>query len=182
MKPKLKRFQARLFCTVGLGIGWSFCLVPQCGTADSADILGAKTSEAIPWSRVGAKAGADYKGDGLAVIPTAGGARLSCVFQRLEGEATCEGLWLTSTVSNGVNDCFCVVAAEVGRQRNGLLSPTLSSREGEGEQVQVVAIAKKGTVAIDGQVARFTRPGLVEEYSVRLEGVRQDCVVLERPV
>jgi hypothetical protein len=36
--------------------------------------------------------------DGLAVSPTEGGAGLRCVFQRLEGEATREGLWLTSTV------------------------------------------------------------------------------------
>ena len=43
-------------------------------------------------------------GDGLGVSPTAEGARLRCVFQRLEGEATREGLWLTSTVSNAVND------------------------------------------------------------------------------
>ena len=70
---------------------------------------------AIPWSQIGAKAGADYQGDGLAVIPTAEGARLRCVFQRLEGEATREGLWLTSTVTNAVNDRFRVVAAEVGR-------------------------------------------------------------------
>src|SRR6266436_5745299 len=56
-------------------------------------------SPAIPWSQIGAKAGADYQGDGLAVspIPQSGSARLRCVFQRLEGEATREGLWLTST-------------------------------------------------------------------------------------
>src|SRR4029079_18399760 len=70
---------------------------------------------AIPWSQLGAKAGADYQGDALAVIPTAGGARLRCAFQRLEGEATREGLWLTSTVTNAVNDRFRIVAAELGR-------------------------------------------------------------------
>ena len=61
----------------------------------SADTAPAKASQAIPWSQLGAKAGADYQGDGLAVSPTAEGARLRCVFQRLEGEATHEGLWLT---------------------------------------------------------------------------------------
>ena len=91
MKTKLKRFQARLFCAVALGIGSSFSLAAA--AADSADT--AETS--IPWSLLGAKAGADYQGDGLAVIPTADGARLRCVFQRLEGEATREGLWLSST-------------------------------------------------------------------------------------
>jgi hypothetical protein len=37
--------------------------------------------------QIGAKAGADYHGDGLAVSPTESGARLHCVFQRLDGEA-----------------------------------------------------------------------------------------------
>src|SRR5438034_10812134 len=39
-----------------------------------------------------------------------------------------------------------------------------------------------GAVSLDGQTARFTRPGLVEEYSVSMDGVRQDFLVLERPV
>src|ERR1041384_2452407 len=56
-----------------------------------------QTNASIPWSEIGAKAGADYKGDGLSVTPTDSGAQLHCVFQRLEGEATSEGLWLTST-------------------------------------------------------------------------------------
>src|SRR5437899_4786198 len=88
----------------------------------------AKTAEAIPWSQIGAKAGADYKGDGLAVIPTADGARLRCVFQRLEGEATCEGLWLTSGVTNNVNDRFRIVAAAVGRE-GGSVERVASERQ-----------------------------------------------------
>ena len=60
----------------------------------------AKQASAIPWDQIGAKAGADYQGDGLAVAATAEGARLHCVFQRLDGEATAEGLWLISTVTN----------------------------------------------------------------------------------
>jgi hypothetical protein len=112
MKTKLKLVQARMFCAAALGIGLSFSLVAA--TPDSAATAPAKTS--IPWSQIGAKAGADYQGDGLAVSPTAGGARLRCVFQRLEGEATREGLWLTSTVTNGVSERFRVVATSVGRQ------------------------------------------------------------------
>src|SRR5437867_3427525 len=54
-----------------LGIGSSF--IPAAATEDSADT--AETSEAIPWSQLGAKASADYEGDGLAIIPTAEGAR-----------------------------------------------------------------------------------------------------------
>src|SRR5216683_8277826 len=112
MKTKLKLFQARMFCAVALGIGSSFSLAVA--AEDPAGPALTKTS--IPWSQIGAKAGADYQGDGLAVSPTAEGARLRCVFQRLEGEATREGLWLASTVTNAVNDRFRIVATAVGRQ------------------------------------------------------------------
>src|SRR5438552_586996 len=114
MKTKLNLFQARLFCAVALGIGSSFSLAAA--AEDPPATTPAKTS--IPWSQIGAKAGADYQGDGLAVSPTAGGARLRCVFQRFEGEATREGLWLISTVipsSGTVRDRFRVVAADVWR-------------------------------------------------------------------
>src|SRR5438876_3412250 len=117
MKTKLKLFQARMFCVVALGIGSCFSLTAA--AEDPADPALTKTS--IPWSQIGAKAGADYQGDGLAVSPTGDGARLRCAFQKLEGEATREGLWLTSTVTNAclrgqaVNDRFRIVAAAVGR-------------------------------------------------------------------
>src|SRR5262245_57784389 len=99
MQTKLNLFRARKVCTVALGIGSCFSLA---AAVDSADTTPAKAS--IPWSQLGAKAGADCQGDGLAITPTAEGARLRCVFQRLEGEATTEGLWLTSTVTNAVKD------------------------------------------------------------------------------
>jgi hypothetical protein len=60
----------------------------------------AQTNTPIPWDQIGAKAGADYKSDGLAVTAAGDGARLNCVFQHLQGDATAEGLWLASTVSN----------------------------------------------------------------------------------
>jgi hypothetical protein len=44
------------------------------------------------------------------------------------------------------------------------------------------AIADTGTVALDGQTARFTRPELVEEYRVSMDGVRQDFIIEQRPV
>ena len=55
-------------------------------------------SAPIPLAELGAKAGAQYHGNGLSVTPTPEGARLRCVFQKLEGQVTREGLWLTSTV------------------------------------------------------------------------------------
>ena len=83
--------------------------------APAANAATTNAPSAIPWNQIGAKAGADYQGDGLAVTPTESGARLHCVFQRLDGEATPEGLWLTSTVTNTVSDRFRVTATEVGR-------------------------------------------------------------------
>ena len=111
MKTNFNRLQMCIYCAVALGMGSLLTLAAA--TEDSADTAPATT--AIPWSQLGAKAGADYQGDALAVIPTAEGARLRCVFQRLEGEATREGLWLTSTATNAESDRFRVTAAQVGR-------------------------------------------------------------------
>src|SRR6266568_2956678 len=157
------------------------------GAADR-NVRAPLTNHAIPWSQIGAKAAADYQGDGLAISPTAEGARLRCVFQRLEGEATREGLWLTSTVTNGVNDRFRVTAAEVGRvtpsapsQRAGEMRNLEAGGGAHGVTCPTVPLPNHGTVSIDGQTARLTRPGLVEEYSVSMDGVQQALVVLERP-
>src|SRR5204863_6255067 len=111
-KTRLKWFQARMVWAVALGLGSS--LSPAAATDVSTDT--ARNKSSIPWSQLGAKAGTDYQGDGLTVMASAEGARLRCAFQRLEGEATCEGLWLTSTVTNGVNDRFRVVAEAVARK------------------------------------------------------------------
>jgi len=65
MRAKLNLFQAWLFRGLALGIGSSFSLAAA--AEDSADT--ANTSQTIPWLQIGAKAGADYKGDGLAARP-----------------------------------------------------------------------------------------------------------------
>ena len=63
----------------------------------------APSSQTIAWPELGAKATAHYSGDGLAVCAGENGAvRLRCAFQRLEGEVTDAGLWLTSTVEGAV--------------------------------------------------------------------------------
>ena len=65
MRAKLNLFQAWLFRGLALGIGSSFSLAAA--AEDSADT--ANTSQTIPWLQIGAKAGADYKGVGLAARP-----------------------------------------------------------------------------------------------------------------
>ena len=72
-------------------------------------------SAPIPMDQLGAVAGKQYHGDGLSVATTPEGARLRCVFQKLEGQATREGLWLTSTTDASKGERFRVVAGEVGR-------------------------------------------------------------------
>ena len=120
------------------------------------------TPAAIPFDQIGAVAAKQYSGDGLVVVNGPDGVRLRCVFQRLEGEATSEGLWLTSTVTNLVGTRFRVTAAQLGRAGPATILPA------------------NGTVTVAGQTVRFSRPGLVEEYSVSMDGVRQDFVIEDR--
>ncbi len=196
MKSNLYLFQVLMFCAMALGVGSSFS--PAEAAEDSAATAPAKTS--ISWSRLGAKAGADYKGDGLAVIPTAEGALLRCVFQQLEGETTREGCWLTSTATAAVNDRFRIVAVALGREPNVARPSRLrvngasshrsaSDNETEPElpgkdacAAAQVALSRTGTVEVAENLARFIRPGLTEEYSVSMDGVRQDFIIEQRPV
>ncbi len=133
---------------------------PMSAATSVAELKKNSPTKAIPWSELGATAGAQYSGDGLGVTPTEQGARLRCVFQRMDGEATSEGLWLISTVTGQPNDRFRVVTAAVGGQ----------------------PLSRRGEIFVTGQAVKFRRPGLVEEYSVSMNGVRQDFVVLEKPV
>src|SRR6266853_3788539 len=171
----------------------------------------------VPWSELGARATAQYSGDGLQIRAagsgTATAARLRCLFQRLEGEATTEGLWLISTVTNGsclslrgaegqaeepMNDRFRVVAASVGRGSDlvGTSRCDVSARVAAGGTVALPQsrasqaaqrafptpfLQATGSISIDGQTVRFIRAGLVEEYTVSMDGVRQDFVVMEKP-
>ncbi|MCX6928337.1 MAG: hypothetical protein NT154_34780, partial [Verrucomicrobia bacterium] len=125
----------------------------------------ARSGQSIPWSDIGAKATAQYSGDGLAVCAGENDAvRLRCVFQRLEGEVTSEGLWLTSTVEGAAADRFRVVADYVGRD-SGVM----------------VSLPERGVAGGEPGLGRYVRRGLVEEYSVSVDGVRQDFVVPEPP-
>ena len=162
--------------------GYLFLLVGLLAMRETqAACLGAtNTPAAIPWSQIGAKAGANYQGDGLAVTPDGEGARLHCVFQRLDGEATSEGLWLTSTVTNTPSERFRVTAAAVGRVNP--CAPGAADRTANSQHPTTnIQLEDAGIISLAGQTVRFSRPGLVEEYSVSMDGVRQDFLVPERP-
>jgi hypothetical protein len=82
-----------------------------------------QTGRPIPFSELGASIGAQYEGNGLSVVPAPEGARLRCVFQKLEGQATAEGLWLNSTADGVKGDRFRVMAVSVGRTANRVRTP-----------------------------------------------------------
>jgi hypothetical protein len=125
---------------------------------------------AIPMSEIGARATANYQGDALGVTATADSARLRCGFQKLEGHATTEGLWLESTKPGGAGR-LRVTATALGRA--GL--STLNSHPSNG-------LATTGTVSVNDKLVRFTRPDLTEEYSVSVDGVRQDFIIESPPL
>ena len=124
---------------------------------------------AIPFSDIGARATAGYQGDALGVTATAGGARLRCGFQKLEGLATPEGLWLESTKPGAVGK-LRLTATALGRAGLSTLNPQPST-----------ALATTSTVSVQDKLVGFTRPGLTEEYSVSVDGVRQDFVIAMPP-
>ncbi|HTL54975.1 MAG TPA: hypothetical protein VL361_04815 [Candidatus Limnocylindrales bacterium] len=145
---------------------------------------GSALGKEVPWSQVGAAAGAPYSGDCLKITPTEHGAQMHCAFQRLDGEATCEGLWLTSTVPNQPNDRFRVKVVALGRQgRAGNPLPAQAPGVGQGptREERLAMLPSKGDVSVGGRTVRFIRPGLIEEYTVSMDGVKQDFLVLEKP-
>ena len=117
---------------------------------------------AIPFDQIGAVAGKQYAGDGLAVMSSPDGATLRCTFQRLDAHATREGLWLTSTKDGSKGEPFRIVAQAIGREKTQNLSLS-------------------GEVKVNNQTAQFIRPGVIEEYSVGIDGLQQDFVVEQRP-
>ena len=117
----------------------------------------ANTPKPIPFDQLGAAAGKQYQGDGLSVTATADGARLRCVFQRLEGQVTPEGLWLEST-EPGAAGRLRVTASALGRA--GLSTLNSSPRQSKAAAGQLsTALASTGTVTVAEQVARLSGPG-----------------------
>jgi len=164
---------------------------------------GKKPAPAIPFEQIGSTAENHYSGNGLSVCAVDGGAHLRCAFQRLQGEATSEGMWLTSIVTNTVNDRFRVMATGLGRstskdyvlraaselppgfalrQSIGAFAPSTPRKRHTTAGIQGgAALPPTGTVAVANKVARFIRSGVIEEYSVSMDGVRQDFVIETKP-
>src|SRR5256885_323542 len=91
--------------------------------------------------------------------------RRNIVETQPEGEATREGLWLTSTVTNAVNDRFRVVATAVGR-----VTPCAPGAVNKTSNIQHptsnTQLETVGNISLAGETVRFSRPGLTEEYTV----------------
>ena len=115
------------------------------------------------WSELSAKAEAEYQGNGLLVSPTKNGARLNCIFQKLEGEVTTKGLWLSSKAFTESGDRFQVAARSFGREAGPMLN-----------------LSEAGAVQIACKLVRFARENLIEEYSTSIDGIRQDFIVLQK--
>src|SRR5207245_6890679 len=85
------------------------------------------------------------------------------------------------------DDHFRVIATAMaredgGRQASGLARLTSSSDLDFGlPDLCASHFSMTGSFSIAEGLARFIRPGLVEEYSVKRDGIRQDFQILERP-
>lgn len=123
----------------------------------------------IPLSEVGARATAEYQGDALGITATADGARLQCGFQKLADWATSTGPWLESTGPGAVGK-LRLVATTIHREVQSAIGHPLST-----------LLPATGTVSVQGKIMQFKRPGLTEEYSLSVDGVRQDFIVTARP-
>ena len=122
------------------------------------------STEPIPWSEIGANASAKYQGDGLAVTENKDCIILNSVFQRLRGTATRDGLRIVSTVKSPSSDPIQLVASGVGRSEE-----------------DISFLPGNGDLSVREGLVRFSRPGLTEEYSTNIDGIRQDFLVDEEP-
>ena len=133
-------------------------------TFSNARLFATNQQESIPWSEVGITATATYEGEGLSISRTEQGAHLRCNAQKLAADATSKGLWLSSMAATG--EQFRVVATALSR----------SSTE-----ARPIRISRDGKIAVTDRFVQFLREGVTEEYSVSVDGIRQDFVILERP-
>jgi len=132
------------------------------GCLASGDFALAKTP--IPVDMIGEEALKHYKGHGVGINPTKDGAILNSALQDLEGEATAEGLWLTSRAEE-----------DAGQQNRVMVRAS-----GLGRDV-LQALPTTGEIRTSADLVAWERSGVVEEYRVNGDGLRQDFVLAERP-
>src|SRR5437870_13333660 len=118
METIYKQLGAQVLCaTVTIAIT-SF-VNPAAAVADSS----AHALDAIPGSKINPNTRTACNRAGLSITSTSAGTYLRCSFHRLEGEATSQGLWITSTVTYSINDRFRIVATALSRELNGVGDP-----------------------------------------------------------
>jgi len=135
---------------------------------NSAFTVGSSRSDTnptpIPWSELGAQASMQSQGRGTSIQASKSGAFLESMFQRLAGEVGEHGMQLWSTVKDDPQTRFSVLATGLGRRKGN-----------------VAALEGSGRVEVEKDLIRFVRSGVVEEYTVSVDGVRQDFVIAEPP-
>jgi len=124
---------------------------------------GERNAAPTSWTQLGNQVEQESGGNGLSVTATHDGALLSCAYQRLVAHATPKGLWLLSTAPEQSTDRLRVMAMSFGRGDERLSFP------------------ETGDVHVEGDIASWIRIGIAEEYSVSVDGVRQDFILLEKP-
>src|SRR5205809_503823 len=102
-------------------------------------------------------------------------------FKLFEARLFCAvALGIGSSLSLAAAVAWEVVSVERGASQRQSVEPSLHASRSHAPRSH--ALADAGTLTLDGQTARLTRPGLVEEYSVSMDGVRQDFIIEQPPV
>ncbi len=110
---------------------------------------------------------------GTSGIRSDGAPQLQCELQKLEGEVAQDGLWLRSTEHTSPSNPFRVAAVALGR--------SLMLNYCELELCPPEMLCTTGAVRILTDKTQFLRAGLIEEYSVSADGIRQDFVLEQSP-
>lgn len=125
---------------------------------------GSPTDKSVQWSELGRAAQAQYDGDGLSISSTDTGARLRCVFQRLNAQVSAQGLRLISTAPGNSHDRLSLRSASIGRTDSTMR-----------------LLERTGRVETGPDTVQWVRSSIAEEYSVSADGIRQDFLVQSRP-
>src|ERR1700722_875609 len=144
-RKNMRRHPVSALCHI-LALGLAQNIMGQNAALPTTPSAGLTTAP-IPIDQIGTLVSTPYSGDGLAVEFVPDGARLRCSFQKLNAQVTTGGLWLDSAADGAKGKPFRVIARTLGR---------------EDEE----ALPLAGKVEVSGQVARFIRMGLTEEYTV----------------